>query len=1095
MYKIMNNINYLYICIFIMRRTILTFAVILASTCQIAAQNTPGWLRRSAISPDGKTIAFAWQGDIYTVDATGGNARQITTNPAYESDPMWSSDGKSIVFSSLREMSKDIWIVPAQGGTPRQVTTYSGSETPLAVTADGRILFAADIQPDPAYGNFPGTPQLWSVPLEGGRPARVSSIPMPWASVNARGVILYEDYKGYEDPLRKHHTSSVTRDIWSLSEGEYRKLSTYVGENRNPVFAPDGDTFYFLRENVKDVPNAPEACFNVWRSSLSNPSEQVQVTFFTVHPVRYLSVSGEGTLLFSWNGDLYTTREGATPKKVEITLLHDFNERKMTHNTLSLNTRSLAVSPEGKEVAIVSRGEVYVTAVDAKSTRRITNTPSQERGVSFSADGRTLYYASERDGEWGIWKSSLTDKKDKLFSLSYSFKEERVTEKGQTCFQPLVSPDGKWLAFLRGRNELVIKDTRNGDEKVLLNALNYSYSDGDQSFSWSPDSRFLLTNSQEKGGWHNADVALIEIESGKVTNLTRSGYADGTARWAMGGKAMTWESDKAGYRSHGSWGAQEDVYIMFFDGKAYRDFFSSKEDDDIDKLLKDGDKKDRKADKKDSTDTDDKKKRKVEPLKLDLSSIEDRTRRLTPMSGTMGDHFLTEDGSKLYFAMRAEKSTALYCLDIKEGTLKQLQKSFSGQFVTSADGKHVFVLSSLGVSKFDPKAGSTKSVSFSGNFEYRPADERAYIFEHCWKQVEEKFYDPAIHGLDWKAVHDNYKQFLQHIDNNYDFQELLSEMLGELNGSHTGARYRRLTLGAPSTGHVGVLFDDSFEGPGFRIAEVLPGSILAVEDPEIKAGDVIVAIDSRTIEKGECWYDAFAIYSRQRMCISVKKAKGGTVDVYLKPNGSDAANLYTRWVRQREEIVERLSGGRVGYVHVKSMDSDSFREVYSRALGKYRGCEALIVDTRHNGGGWLHDDLVTFLSGKAYVDYKPRGQYIGTDPFNKWTKLSCVLTGEDNYSDACGFPYIYRSLGIGKLIGAPVPGTMTAVWWETQIDPTLVFGIPEVTAWGLDVDRPLENFQIEPDIMVLNDPESLLRGEDRQLEAAVAEMLRQIDEK
>ena len=177
------------------------------------------------------------------------------------------------------------------------------------------------------------------------------------------------------------------------------------------------------------------------------------------------------------------------------------------------------------------------------------------------------------------------------------------------------------------------------------------------------------------------------------------------------------------------------------------------------------------------------------------------------------------------------------------------------------------------------------------------------------------------------------------------------------------------------------------------------------------------------------------------------------------------------------------------------MNSPSFRETYSKLLGKYRHCDAVIVDTRHNGGGWLHDDLATLLSGKAYIEFRPRGQYIGTEPYSKWTKPSCVLMCEDNYSDACGFPYVYQTLGLGKLVGAPVPGTMTAVWWENQIDPTIVFGIPQVTSWGLKEDRALENLQIEPDILVYNDPAGVLRGEDKQLEAAVKEMLLEIGAK
>ncbi|MBQ3996698.1 MAG: peptidase S41, partial [Bacteroidales bacterium] len=216
------------------------------------------------------------------------------------------------------------------------------------------------------------------------------------------------------------------------------------------------------------------------------------------------------------------------------------------------------------------------------------------------------------------------------------------------------------------------------------------------------------------------------------------------------------------------------------------------------------------------------------------------------------------------------------------------------------------------------------------------------------------------------------------------------------------------------------------------------------------------------------------------------------VEIFVEPIYSEGDLLYKRWVRQREEMVEKLSGGRIGYVHIEGMDSPSFRELYSKALGKYRGCDALIVDTRHNGGGWLHDDLVTFLGGKEYNKFIPRGQYIGREPFSKWTKPSCVLIGEDNYSDASGFPYAYRALGIGKLIGAPVPGTMTAVWWETQINPDIVFGIPQVGTWGVKDGRFIENLQIEPDILVYNDPASELEGRDLQLEAAVKEMLNEI---
>ena len=183
----------------------------------------------------------------------------------------------------------------------------------------------------------------------------------------------------------------------------------------------------------------------------------------------------------------------------------------------------MAVSPDGKEIAMIIRGDVFVTSTDYKTTRRITNTPVQERNVDFSADGREIYYSSERNGHWGIWKTSLVRKEDKMFTYAVQTKEELVSTPGETCFQPDVSPDGKWVAYYRDRTELVIKNIKNGKEKSLFKGINYSYQDGDQGFEWSPDSHYILCNWQANGGWNNSDVALIDIETGDITNLTRSG--------------------------------------------------------------------------------------------------------------------------------------------------------------------------------------------------------------------------------------------------------------------------------------------------------------------------------------------------------------------------------------------------------------------------------------------------------------------------------------------------------------------------------------------------------------------------------------------
>ena len=1068
-------------------------AAILATATAASAQETPKWLRKSAISPDGSKVAFCYKGDIFTVGVNGGRALQITTNQAYDSDPLWTPDGKKIVFSSYRAGSKDIFITSAEGGVPKRLTDYPGNETPLCVLDGGRVLFQANIQQDEVYGGFPGDPQIWQVDENARRPQLVTSMPLMAMSVNNSGEVIYEDYKGYEDPLRKHHQSSVTRDIWLYKpagtqgdrfrvtgDGTFTKLTSFVGEDRNPVFAADGKTYYYISE--------ADGTLNVYKSSIDNPGQTTQLTRFKDNPVRFLSVADNGTLCFSWNGDLYTMADGKEAKKLDITVAKDETENDVEYLTFSAGASSMAVSPDGKEIAVVIRGDVFVTSADYKTTKRITNTPEQERNVSFSKDGRELYYSSERNGHWGIYKTSLTDKKEKRFTYATKFKEELVTSESETCFQPVVSPDGEWVAFLRDRTELVIKSTKDGKEKSLLKGVNYSYADGDQSFEWSPDSKYLLSNYQINGGWNNSDVALIDIESGKITNLTESGYSDGNFKWTLKGKAMAWESDKDGYRSHGSWGAESDIYIMFFDGKEMTKFYQDKEDAEIAKAIENGDKPEKKIEKEEKKEKKDSVKQAEKPKKLilDLENREFRTARLTRFSGRLGDFYLTQDGTKLFYTTRLEKSYDLCQMDIKKGDVKIIKKGVYGSLVPSSDDKDLYVFTGSSITKITIASGAMTTISFSGDYEFKPKAERDYIFGHVWKQVNEKFYDPQIHGIDWEGYKKNYEQFMPYISNNFDFQDLLSEMLGELNGSHTGARY--YSRSKYTMGWLGAIYDYDYEGDGLKIAEVLPGGALNLVDSEIKAGDIIESIDGQPIKAGESWFGLLRNKAGKKVAVVVKKGKKD-VELFVEPGYSESSLMYRRWVKQREEMTDKLSGGTVGYTHVQGMDSPSFRTVYSKLLGKYRAADAAVVDTRHNGGGWLHDDLATFLSGKEYIRFTPRGQYIGSEPYNKWRKPSCVLMCEDNYSDACGFPYTYRTLGVGKLIGMPVPGTMTAVWWETQING-MVFGIPQVGSFGLKEGRYLENLQIEPDIKVDNDPASVLRGEDKQLEAAVKEMMK-----
>lgn len=1062
-----------------MTKSLLGLGLGLLATVSLHAQESgPLWMRGGQISPDGSRIVFSYMGDLYVVPASGGDARRLTTNAAYDGRALWSPDGSQIAFSSDRDGGLDVYVMPAEGGKAHRVTTSSDNETAMAWLSATRLLVSRTGMPTAAEGTFPGGtyPKLYEVDVTGGRQHLFCAWPMAQLSIDAKGRILYEDIKGYEDVWRKHHTSSVTRDI-CLKEGDtFHQLSTFKGEDRNPVWAADGNSYYYLSEQ--------DGTMNVWRATLDG--QTTQLTRFKGNPVRYLSVGAGDLLSFTYDGQLYTLKPGEEPNRVDVRMKNDIDPDRVVRALSRSGATDVAVSPKGGEVAFVMNGDVYVTDMEYNTTKQITCTPERERTVDFRADGRAVVYDSERGGVWSIYETEIADSKEKKMSYCTALKEKRLTDGQTTSFQPQYSPDGKKVAYLEDRVALRVITLKNGKINTAMDGkYAYSYSDGDQYFTWSPDSRWLLAEYINVGGWNNADIALVDAEGKKEPfNLTQSGYSDGHPKWVMEGKAMIFASDRQGYRSHGSWGAERDVYIMFFDSEAYERFRMNKEDLALyTEAVKEKESK-KKEEKKDSTKNEGDE---VKPLKFELDNLDDRTMRLTHHSDFIADAVMNREGTKLWYIAPNNGNNALWMMDFLEGTtvLKMPQiGGYSLQADVSCNNCY-FVGGGGFINKLDLAANSIKNIPFEAFTVDSLARYQAYLYDHIWRQTKEKLYDPGMNGAPWDSLYVTYKRFLPHIATGYDFAEMASELLGELNVSHTGCRYRgpgrRL-----QEAELGVLLDETYRGPGLKIAEVLPGGPLDVRG-EVKSGTLITAIDGHEI--GDTT-DYFPLLAGKAGISTRLTLKGEKKDVIVRPisRGRQQALLYNRWVRRNERYVDSISGGRIAYVHIESMNSPSFRKFYKELLSeKNRQRDAVVVDIRHNGGGWLHQDVCLALSGTRYVRYSPRGKYIGNDPFDRWVKPSCMLVCQNDYSNAHGTPWLYKEMGIGKLVGAPVPGTMTAVWWESI--GSYVFGIPQVGALD-NRDHYLENQQLEPDIECYNKPEDVLTGRDNQLEIAVRSLMK-----
>ena len=1055
------------------------------------ADEASNWFRHAAISPDGKSILFSYHGDLFTVSNEGGVARALTTHAAWDGHPVWSRDGKQIAFASDRHGNLDVFLMPAEGGKAKRLTHFSSHDIPTDFTPAGDAILFSSARTDSAETSIFPTgriAELYTVATTGGTPTMVSTTPASQARYSSDGKkILYRDEKSYEIDLRKHDVSSFARDIWlhDLESGKHDQLTDFKGGDHAPVWSGDDTVFYLSEAETNN--------FNVWKMG-SDGSGRQQISKFDTHPVRDLTISDEEVLCYSQHGNIFTQAAGADPNRLEITFQADTQTNEYETKKLTGITE-FAISPNGKEIALVARGEIFVTSRDFKTTRQITNSPELERSVSFHKDGRTLLYAGERDGKWKLYESSIDDKREKYFFTATKIEENEIHAGETESFQPVYSPDGTMIAFLAGRDEVQVLNRETGDTNVALGKQhNYSYTDGDITFAWSPDSKWLTSDYAARSRLFIPNIGVFPADGSRQPfDISHSGYEDSSPVWGTGGDVVYWASARFGQRDHGSWGREYDVMATFLNQDAYDKFTLSKEEYELAKELREENEKGK--DKKEDSEEES-----PEEIEIDWENLDDRTVRLTKNSSNIEQARLTKDASKLYYLKSHANGSELWERDFREDGTKLVKKFPSGSvsFELSDDEKTIFILAggSLTHAKLDA-LDKAKPIAFDAVMQLRPEAERAYMFEHAWRQIKDKFYNPNFHGIDWDAMKVDYEAKLPSIANNRDLANLLAELTGELNASHIGVTYRPGPKpGDDKTASLGVIFDLTDTSGPLKIAEVLDKSPLQKAKSEIAAGMKLAAIDGVELDGKTNFASLLNHKAGKRVRLSILRDDGTKFDEVMMPisTGAESQLMYERWVKNRRELVEELSGGRLGYVHIRGMNDASYRVVYSEVLGRNFDKEAIVVDTRWNGGGWLHNDLAKLLMGEEYVTMHVRGREYRGDSLDQWNKPSILVIGEGNYSDAHAFPYTYNVLKIGEMVGMPVPGTMTAVWWEMTISGDIRFGVPQVGMKNKKGEY-LENNQTEPDHLVKNDPESTANGQDKQIEKAVEVMLKSLDSK
>lgn len=1066
--------------------------------CFAFAQGSEQWLRNASVSPKGDLIAFTFKGDIYLVQSRGGQARPLTFHQAHDTSPVWSHDGQQIAFASDRHGNFDIFVVNTRGGEATRLTHHSRDEIPYCFSADnGEVLFGANRGDSAEHRQFPDNtfPELYSVPVRTGRVCQIQSLAMEAVQISRNGqLMLYHDIKGGENPWRKHHRSAVTRDIWKYDtvSDRHEQISSFAGEDRNPVFSTDQTGIYYLSEE--------SGSFNVHFLELANPQKKRQISHFTTHPVRFLSISDDGLLCYTQNGSLYTQRPDEEPKSVAVEIVTAAKHNDGQFFSANGRITDMAVSPKGKEVVFIVRGEIFAASTEGDWCKRITDTAAEEAFVSFSQDGNAIIYASERNGKWGIYQSRKANGEEPYFFAATILQEEALLVNDADNYQPKISPDGKSLAYIENRDTLKILDLAKKESRTIVDDSRLFYmSDGDQYFDWSPDSQWLLVEFTPMMG--NGEILLVKADGSKeAVNLSESGYGDFRPRWANGGKQFIWLSDRHGLRSYANSGMrQTDVYSLFMTQASLDRFRLSKDELALLKEIEEKEKSKDKGKENEKAKKKDKQEKKTEYMQIDWKNLLERKERLTIHSSFVHDAVLSKDGETLYYLARLDDKADLWSTQLRTKETKVSVKLGirGGKLLWDKEMATLYLLGDGRIQKLDPAKGSKEAVSINGLISIDESAERRQMFEHVWHRTKAMFYTSTYHGIDWSAMYDNYLPKLASIGNDREFTELLSEMLGELNVSHCGARYRGRDENGDQTASLGLIMDQNHKGEGLKIAEIISGGPLDKNNLHLRPGMIIEQINGKTIAKDTDWARYLNRLAGEQTALQIKDPGTGTSrSVTVKPItlAEESDLLYDRWVKTNENDVTRLSEGRLGYVHIPGMSDGPYRHTYEKAMGKFHQCDGLIVDTRFNSGGDLVGDITMFLTGKNFITYATESRDLGMEPTFRWTKPSVAMVNEDNYSDGHCFACAYKELGIGKLIGMPVPGTCSFAGWEMLQNGRVLWGSVPVSARNM-AGEWMENNQTVPDVVVKNMPGIIDRGRDEQLERAVEELLQMVNRK
>lgn len=1076
-------------------KRLLVFAFLLLLGAPLVATAREAKLARYPHYHQGR-VAFTHLGDIWTADENGQNVRRLTVHKARDAFARFSPDGRWIAFSSDRNGNLDVFIIPAAGGESKQLTFHSADDTVLNWSPDSRsILFASQRGED-------FMSKLYTVSVDGGLPRGAGTDIGVYASYSPDGKKLAVNRKS-QAYWRKYYRGAYHTDVtvMDIAAKKFTEVTDFDGMDSWPMWGRDG-YIYFVSDRDTNGQT------NIWRVAEAGGKAE-RVTTFTAGDVRWPAISADGkTIVFEhdfgvWKLD--TASKKATPLRFDIAA--ETQENLTEYRDFNSQVDDYDLSPSGRRIVFSIHGEIFTAPVEEGDLRQITDSPWRDKDPQYSPDGKWIAFISDRSGREELY----------IAASDGAGEPQKISDLDTLKFGFAWSPSAKEIAFNGSDNRL---RKYNLDAKQTVELTSSKYGNISQPV-WSPDGKWLAYSKADAS--RTNDVYLIPAAGGDERKVTFDSYADVNPQFSPDGRKLFFVRNEGGGFGGGAQGGAQ-LYVVTLE-REERDPTDTEERPETE--MSDPAEAARRAQAQRNQPPRD--------VQIDWAGLKRRTRQVTRMPFSVFTYVVAPDSRTIIFVTTEPSATAavpvIYSIQEDGRRLTRItaggatgggqggpggggQGGGFSQLAMSRDGRTLFFREGQSVSSVSlgapggaagqggAAAGGAprRRINFTAKVKIDKPAEWAEMFDDAWRTMKYRFYDPQMHGKDWDAMRAKYQPLVQYVGERQELLNIINEMIGELNASHTGAAPgpggREVNI---ATVHLGVELEADQTAGRYRVTHVFEGGPADKDWVKVKAGDYLISINGTPVKAGDNYWQLLnntRLNRRVEVQFSISPAAEGAWRARIDPipAGQFSQLRYERWVAERRAMVEKLSNGRIGYLHIQAMNQPSLRK-FEKEIRENRDKEALIIDQRWNGGGNIEQELLAILVQRQYQIWQPRGTEASGRPFAGYFGPKVVLQNWRSASNAEMFPAGFRALGLGKTIGTPTAGAVIGTGSYSLIDGSTV-RTPGVGVYLADKQRTnMENLGVKPDIYVENTPEDNLAGRDRQLETAVQELLKEIGQR